>query len=164
MQQLAGNINRPGQLGNTGQIILQKCNMGKCECNKPKEPKPQRGTNKLQQQPTNPIRRPPVVKSNPGLLSTRPTIRRPFFNPRTRIPSLDRTKKPEETREVNFTDGSGKVRVGIVTGTSVSSSVTSSSSVSGVNTESLKPAGSFSPAELLRQRMRIVQQNRRRFY
>ena len=33
MNQLAGNSNRPHELGNTGQIVLTKCDMGKCDCN-----------------------------------------------------------------------------------------------------------------------------------
>ena len=37
MQQLAGNENRPGQLGDTGQIVLTKCDMGDCDCNLPDE-------------------------------------------------------------------------------------------------------------------------------
>ena len=50
MQQLAGGENRPGQLGDTGIIVLTKCDMGKCDCNnvlaaekaKASEPKPAR--------------------------------------------------------------------------------------------------------------------------
>ena len=32
MQQLAGNENRPGQLGDTGIIVLKECDMGECDC------------------------------------------------------------------------------------------------------------------------------------
>ena len=33
MQQLAGNENRPKQLGDTGIIVLTKCEQGPCDCN-----------------------------------------------------------------------------------------------------------------------------------
>ena len=39
MQQLAGNENRPNQLGDTGQIVLTKCDMGECDCNQAQKPK-----------------------------------------------------------------------------------------------------------------------------
>ena len=32
MGQLAGNENRPHQLGDTGQIVLTKCDQGNCDC------------------------------------------------------------------------------------------------------------------------------------
>ena len=32
MKQLAGHENRPGQLGNTGQIVLNFCDEGECDC------------------------------------------------------------------------------------------------------------------------------------
>ncbi len=32
MGQLSGNDNRPGQLGNTGQIVLNTCDSGGCDC------------------------------------------------------------------------------------------------------------------------------------
>jgi len=38
MQQLAGNENRPLELGNTGQIVLTKCDMGPCDCNQAQRP------------------------------------------------------------------------------------------------------------------------------
>ena len=33
MKQLVGNGVRPGELGNTGIIVLTKCDMGVCDCN-----------------------------------------------------------------------------------------------------------------------------------
>ena len=33
MKQLVGNGVRPGELGNTGIIVLTKCDMGACDCN-----------------------------------------------------------------------------------------------------------------------------------
>ena len=32
MKQLSGHENRPGQLGNTGQIVLNTCDEGECDC------------------------------------------------------------------------------------------------------------------------------------
>ena len=39
MQQLAGNENRPRQLGDTGIIVLTKCDQGVCDCNQAQKPK-----------------------------------------------------------------------------------------------------------------------------
>ncbi len=37
MGQLDGNENRPGQLGDTGQIVLNRCDSGNCDCIKIEE-------------------------------------------------------------------------------------------------------------------------------
>lgn len=38
MKQLVGNGVRPGELGNTGIIVLTKCDMGVCDCNQVQKP------------------------------------------------------------------------------------------------------------------------------
>ena len=34
MNQINGHETRPGQLGNTGQIVLNTCDLGECDCDK----------------------------------------------------------------------------------------------------------------------------------
>ena len=46
MEQLAGNGNRPGQLGNTGIIVLTLCEMGDCDCNSKDSKKDNKNTEK----------------------------------------------------------------------------------------------------------------------
>ena len=58
MEQLAGNDNRPRELGNTGIIVLTKCEMGECDCNSKDSKKNNKNSNaeKLR------TRRPPISK------------------------------------------------------------------------------------------------------
>lgn len=57
MEQLAGNENRPRQLGDTGIIVLTKCEMGDCECN---DKDSKKSTNKTTEKSRN--RRPLISK------------------------------------------------------------------------------------------------------
>ena len=140
MQQLAGNENRPRQLGNTGQIVLTKCDMDGCDCN---QESPKKTTT------TTTTRRPIVRGSSSPALRVRPSIiRKP---PRT----LKKPAPAVSAKEVKFTDQSGRLRVGLVTGTSVSSSV--STSVSG---QQAQP--SSSSKEDLRQRLKRLTSKWRR--
>ena len=57
----------------------------------------------------------------------------------------------------------GNVKEGIITGTSVSTSVSSSTSVQHSDQVKSEPK-KLSPAELLRQRLKLLYSQRRRFY
>ena len=53
MKQLAGNENRPRQLGDTGIIVLTKCDMGSCDCNQVQKPNSKSKTKVTPQKPRN---------------------------------------------------------------------------------------------------------------
>ena len=58
----------------------------------------------------------------------------------------------------------GNVKEGIITGTSVSTSVSSSTSVQQSDHQDKSKEKNLSPAELLRQRLKLLYSQRRRFY
>merc|ERR1712141_709649 len=81
---------------------------------------------------------------------------------RPRPPVLSKPNS-EEDKKVKFTDHRGNVKEGIITGTSVSTSVSSSTSVQQSDQVKSEPK-KLSPAELLRQRLKLLYSQRRRFY
>jgi len=154
MQQLAGNENRPGQLGDTGIIVLKECDMGECDCIEVLKEEKKKKEIKTTESPSK-LRR-PVTKVRESSGFTRPLLTRtPLRRP---APVLKRPTTTEDEERIKFTDSKGNVRVGIVTGTSVSSSVTSSSSVNEAG-----KSQRLSPSELLRQRLKLYSQKRRLF-
>ena len=74
MGQLSGNENRPRQLGNTGQIVLDTCDKGSCNCEEEEEKKVKEETKKVevtqqqQQQPTSKVRN----RVRGGLINRKP--------------------------------------------------------------------------------------------
>ena len=72
------------------------------------------------------------------------------------------SKPTPDEQEVKFTDSKGNVRVGIITGTSVSSSVSTSTSENDQIDQERLLSG-LNPAELLKHRLKLYSQ-RRRYY
>jgi len=155
MEQLAGNENRPRQLGDTGIIVLTKCEMGDCECN---DKDSKKSTNKTTEKSRN--RRPLISKVRDVPDRTPIITRTPLRRPR---PPVLSTPNSEEDKKMKFTDHRGNVKEGIITGTSVSTSVSSSTSVQHSDQVKSEPK-KLSPAELLRQRLKLLYSQRRRFY
>jgi hypothetical protein len=155
MEQLAGNENRPRQLGNTGIIVLTKCEMGECDCNSADSKK--NNKNKNTEKTRN--RRPLISKAREVPDRTPIITRTPLRRPRPVLSKLN----SEEDKKVKFTDHRGNVKEGIITGTSVSTSVSSSTSVEQSDQDKSEQKN-LSPAELLRQRLKLLYSQRRRFY
>lgn len=180
MQQLAGNENRPGQLGDTGQIVLTKCEQGDCDCNqllkdekaeKDRKVVVQAVENGSKQSFREPVSRfirnsAPII---PAAAVTTPVLRTPIrTNLLSRLrPALSTTNNSEAGKgSVKITDSEGRTRIGIITGTSVSSSVTSSSSSSTSSSSNRSGSGSglrLSPSELLKSRLKLKEVLKRRY-
>ena len=85
-----------------------------------------------------------------------------IFRTPLRRPRPILSKPTPDEQEVKFTDSKGNIRVGIITGTSVSSSVSTSTSENDQIDQERLLSG-LNPAELLKHRLKLYSQ-RRRYY
>jgi len=99
MKQLVGNGVRPGELGNTGIIVLTKCDMGVCDCNQATVQKPNSSSSKTKTKVT------PQKPRNFGSSAGQSTRQR------SRLPtSTNRNRSPDHEESSSGSESSGFIR------------------------------------------------------